>query len=84
MYPEAPASGKYKTMLFQKILLMVIIASGVLSGYSSYKFWNKKIDPRKSFKHFSIYMLANLVSIFAVVFVTSFIIIYFKEFFFKK
>jgi hypothetical protein len=71
-------------MLFQKILLIVIIAISILTGYSSYKFWNKKIDPRKSFKHFTIYMLANLASIFAVVFITSFIIIYFKEFFFKK
>jgi hypothetical protein len=71
-------------MLFQKISLIVIIAVSVLAGYNTYKFWNKKIDPRKSFKHFLIYMLANLASIFAVVFISSFIIIYFKEFFFKK
>ena len=84
MYPEAPVSGKCKIMLFQKLLLILIIAAAVLTGYNCYKFWSKKIDPRKSFKHFIIYMLTNLVSIFAIVFITSFIIIYFKEFFFKK
>jgi len=71
-------------MLLQKILLLIIIAVAVLTGYSVYQFWNKKINPRRSFKHFILYMLLNLASIFVIVFVFGFVIIYFKEFFFKK
>jgi len=71
-------------MLLQKILLFILIAAAVFTGYSVYQFWNKKINPRQSFKHFILYMLANLASIFIIVFVFGFVIIYFKEFFFKK
>lgn len=71
-------------MLLQKFLLLITVATAVLTGYSIYQFWNKKINPRQSFKHFIFYMLINLVSIFIIVFVFGFIIIYFKEFFFKK
>jgi len=71
-------------MLLQKFLLLITVAVAVLAGYSVYQFWNKKINPRHSFKHFILYMLVNLASIFIIVFVFGFIIIYFKEFFFKK
>ena len=71
-------------MLLQKLLLLIIVAVAVLSGYSVYQFWNKKINPRQSFKHFVLYMLVNLASIFVIVFMFGFVIIYFKEFFFKK
>ena len=71
-------------MLLKKILLLAIIAVAVVAGYAIYQFWNKKIDPRKSFKYFIIYMLVNLASVFIIVFITGFIIIHFKEFFFIK
>ena len=71
-------------MLLQKFLLLITVAVAVLSGYNVYQFWNKRINPRQSFKHFILYLLVNLVSIFIIVFAFGFIIIYFKEFFFKK
>jgi uncharacterized membrane protein YidH (DUF202 family) len=71
-------------MLLQKILLLVVFGAGLLLAYSIYQFWNKKIKPRHSFKHFVIYMVVNLVSVFVIVFLFSFVIIYFKGFFFKK
>jgi uncharacterized membrane protein YidH (DUF202 family) len=71
------------TML-QKFLLLITIAAALLAAYSMYQFWNKKINPRQSFKHFMLYMALNLASIFVIVFVFGFAIIYFKEFFFKK
>jgi uncharacterized membrane protein YidH (DUF202 family) len=71
-------------MLLQKILLLLVFGAGLLLAYSIYQFWNKKINPRQSFKHFIIYMAVNLVSVFVIVFLFSFVIIYFKEFFFKK
>jgi uncharacterized membrane protein YidH (DUF202 family) len=71
-------------MLLQKILLLLLFGAALLLAYSIYKFWNKKINPRQSFKHFIIYMAVNLVSVFVIVFLFSFVIIYFKGFFFKK
>jgi type III secretory pathway component EscU len=71
-------------MVLQKMLLLAVFGAGLLLAYSSYQFWNKKINPRQSFKHFIIYMAVNLVSVFVIVFLFSFVIIYFKEFFFKK
>lgn len=96
MYPEAPASGKgFETivsnhnyiiliMLLQKLLLLLTVAAAVLSGYGVYQFWIRKINPRKSFQHFLFYTLVNLLSVFVIVFIFGGVIIYFKEFFFKK
>ena len=70
--------------MLQKLLLLITVAVAVLAGYSTYQFWNTKINPRQSLKHFMIYMLVNLASIFVIVFVFGFVIIYFKDFFFKK
>ncbi|MGC4101999.1 hypothetical protein [Ferruginibacter sp.] len=71
-------------MFLKKILLLAVIAAAVFAGYTIYQFWNKKIDPRRSFRHFIIYILVNLASVFVIVFITGFIIIHFKEFFFSK
>jgi uncharacterized membrane protein len=71
-------------MLLQKIILLLVFGAGLLLAYNLYKFWSKKINPRQSFKHFIIYMVVNLASVFIVVFLFSFVIIYCKEFFFKK
>jgi uncharacterized membrane protein YidH (DUF202 family) len=71
-------------MALHKILLLVVFAAGLALAYSLYKFWSKKINPRRSFKYFVIYMAVNLASVFVIVFLFSFVIIYFKEFFFKK
>jgi uncharacterized membrane protein YidH (DUF202 family) len=70
--------------MLQKFLLLITVGAALLAGYSMYQFWNKKINPRQSFKHFIVYMVLNLASIFLIVFVFGFVIIYFKEFFFKK
>jgi hypothetical protein len=68
----------------QKFLLFFIICCSLIAAYSAYQFWNKKINPRHSFKNFIGYMLLNLTSIFIIVFIFGFIIIHFKEFFFSK
>ncbi|GAB2834199.1 hypothetical protein GCM10027043_40400 [Ferruginibacter profundus] len=62
----------------------MVVAAAILTGYGMYQFWNKKINPRRSFKHFILYMALNLAGILVIVFVFGFVIIYFKEFFFKK
>jgi type III secretory pathway component EscU len=66
------------------MLLLAVFSAGLLLAYSSYQFWNKKINPRQSFKHFIIYIVVNVVSVFVIVFLFSFVVIYFKGFFFKR
>jgi formate/nitrite transporter FocA (FNT family) len=69
--------------MLKKFLLLGVIAAAVFSGYSFYQYINKKINPRQSFTHFIFFMLLNLLGIFIVVFVFSFLVIHFKEFFFS-
>jgi len=68
----------------QKILLLLILALATFSAYGAHLFWKKRIDPRRSFRHFLGYVFVNLASVFVLVFVFGFLIIHFKEFFFKK
>lgn len=56
----------------------------MLLSYGMYTFWGVKINPRKSILHFIGYLIANIVTIFAVVFIFAFVVIYFKEFFISK
>jgi FtsH-binding integral membrane protein len=69
--------------MLKKLLLLGVIAAAVFSGYSFYQYITKKINPRQSFTHFIFFMLLNLLGIFIVVFVFSFLVIHFKEFFFS-
>ena len=42
------------------------------------------INPRQSLLHFLLFLLVNIIIIFGITFITGFVIIYFKDFFFKK
>ena len=70
--------------MLSKIILIVLIAAAMLLSYGMYTFWGVKINPRKSIVHFIGYLIANIVTIFAVVFIFAFVVIYFKEFFISK
>jgi hypothetical protein len=70
--------------MVQKLLLLVIIATAIFAGYGIYQFLTTKINPRRSFAHFIVYMLLNLAGIFVIAFIVGFIIFHFKEFFFSK
>ena len=53
------------------------------AAYFIYEFLKKKINPRKSFAHFILFMLANLVVIFGLILLLSFLLFQYKDFFFK-
>jgi len=67
----------------QDILLLSILTVAILAAYLTHQFWKKLIDPHRSFKHFLLFMLANTLSVLVLVFIFGFIIIQFKDFFFK-
>jgi len=71
-------------MRYQNILLLTVLILATLTAYIAHQFWKKRIDPRRSFKHFLLFMGVNVLSVFVVVFIFGFIIIQFKDFFFKK
>ena len=71
-------------MHYQNILLLTVLIVATLTAYITHQFWKKRIDPRRSFKHFLLFMLVNVLSVFVVVFIFGFVIIQFKDFFFKK
>ncbi len=62
----------------------MILVLATLTAYFTHWFWKKRIDPRRSFKDFLLFMVVNVLSVFVLVFIFGFIIIHFKDFFFKK
>ena len=66
-----------------RLLLLFILAVATFTGYVAYGFWKTKIDPRRSAAYFILFMLVNLATIFILVFIFSFVIFQYKEFFFK-
>ncbi|HMK05356.1 MAG TPA: hypothetical protein VK489_14235 [Ferruginibacter sp.] len=71
-------------MLVPKLLLLLILGITCLAAYALQGFWKKRIDARRSFAYFLLLILVNLISIFVMVFIFSFLIIHYKEFFFKR
>jgi len=68
----------------QDILLLTVLIVAILAAYLTHQFWKKRIDPQRSFKHFLLFMLANALSVLVLAFIFGFIVIRFKDFFFKK
>jgi len=56
----------------------------MVAAYLIHEFLKKKIQPRKSFKHFILFILTNFIVIFVLIFLLSFILYQYKDFFFKK
>ena len=55
----------------------------MVTAYFIHEFLKKKISPKKSFFPFIIFMLANLVVIFVLIFLLSLLLFQYKDFFFK-
>ncbi len=70
-------------MFLKKILILFLTVAAMLAAYFIYEYLKKIINPRKSFGHFILFMLVNLIVIFGLVFLLSFFLFQFKDFFFK-
>jgi hypothetical protein len=71
-------------MFAKRILLLLILIAGIASAYTAQQFWKRYIDPRKSMKHFFLYIIANLTTVFVFTFLFGLLIFQFKDFFFKR
>jgi hypothetical protein len=69
--------------LVKKILILFLTAALMVAAYFIHEFLKKKINPRRSFGHFIIFIIANLIVVFVLIFLLSFILFQYKDFFFK-
>ena len=67
-----------------KFLLLLVLAGVTIAAYGVYRFLQRKIDARRSFGYFILFILVNLACIFILTFIAGFLIIHYKEFFFKR
>lgn len=56
----------------------------MVAAYFIHEFLKKKLEPRRSFLRFLIFILANLIFVFVLIFFLSFILFQYKNFFFKQ
>ena len=70
-------------MFLKKVLILFLTATLMVAAYFIHEYLKKIINPRKSFLRFILFILANLVVIFVLVFLLSFVLFQYKDFFFK-
>jgi hypothetical protein len=68
----------------KNILLLLLVASAMMVGYQLQAWLKIRIDPYRSGKRLLLFFLINIIGLFSLVVITGFVIIYFKDFFFKK
>lgn len=56
----------------------------MVTAYFIHEFLKKKIDPRRSVLRFIVFMLANLLMVFTLILLLSFLLFQFKDFFFRS
>lgn len=70
-------------MILKRLLLLMLMLVTVLLGYIFYAYLRKRINPYKSVRHYLLLVLLSLVVVMILVFCFSFLIFYFRGFFFK-
>ena len=70
-------------MFLKKMLILFLIVAAMTAAYFANKFLKKKLDPERSLVRFILFVLINLATIFGLIFLLSFFLFKFKDFFFK-
>ncbi|MEP7108421.1 MAG: hypothetical protein ABI760_10575 [Ferruginibacter sp.] len=70
-------------MLYKKLLILVLIVAAMMIAFRLQRYLRNLINPGRSFQQFLLFLLINSIIVFVLVFMTGFIFIYFKDFFFK-
>jgi hypothetical protein len=70
-------------ILFKKVLILFLTVGIMIAAYLISDFWKLKINPGKSFFHYALFVIVNLFTIFALIFLLSLLLFIYKEFFFK-
>lgn len=64
--------------------MLVMVVAAMAGAFQLQRYLQGIINPRRSLLHFFLFLLISIVLVFALIFITGFVIIYFKDFFFKK
>jgi hypothetical protein len=75
---------KVNLLLYKKMLILLIVVAAMFAAFRFQQYLIIQIKPARSIQHFLLYFFISAIVIFAMVFITGFTIIYFKDFFFKK
>lgn len=70
-------------MFLKKLIILALTVAGMLAAYYANRFFKSKINPHGSVGRFLLFFLANLVIIFTLVLLMSYVLFRFKSFFFK-
>jgi uncharacterized BrkB/YihY/UPF0761 family membrane protein len=71
-------------MLHKKIILLLLMGAAVSAALWFNGFLKQKINPYGSTRNGLLYLLLHLLAIVILVFAVGFVIIYYREFFFKQ
>ena len=62
---------------------MFLTVAVMIAAYFAYNFFKVKLNPRKSFGHFILFVIATFFTIFFLIFLLSLVLFIYKDFFFK-
>jgi heme/copper-type cytochrome/quinol oxidase subunit 2 len=70
-------------MFLKKILILFLTATAMVGAYFIQEFLKKKINPRRSFGHFILYIIITIIIVFGMIFLLTLFLYQFRNFFFK-
>ena len=70
-------------MFLKKVLILFLTAAAMVVAYFIHEYLKKKINPRRSFGRFILFILADLAIVFVMILSLSLLLFQFKDFFFK-
>ena len=76
-------NAQASTLSFKNVLVVLLAVCAIFIALKLHACLKTRIDPRSSFVNFILFFSINLLALFCLVFLVGFLIIYFKEFFFK-
>ena len=82
MFPFRQENRNEK-MFLKKIIILLLTVTAMIAAYFIHEALKEKINPRKSFVHFILFVLANFIVIFGLIFLLSYFLFQYKDFFFK-
>jgi lipoprotein signal peptidase len=70
-------------MFLKKVIILFLTAAAMVVAYFIHEYLKNKINPRRSFGRFILFILADLAVVFGMILLLSLLLFRFKDFFFK-
>lgn len=68
----------------QKLIILLVIAVACIAVYFSHLLLKKFLDPKRSFGHFTLYIIFHFAAVFIIVYGVSFLLFKQSGFLFKR